>query len=261
MAASKPSMIFYERPVLLNRDAHRKAMLGSKQNAFFAAKSNSFLLAAQECVDAMRDYPILFVGNPGGMFTLCVLVGLATDQNLFVTADGRWRTDKYLPGFVRRYPFVLVEQGDSDLQIAIDETCAWANLAGLGTEGERLFTDEGENTPFMDDVATFLLRFHRGMEESREFATRLHQLELLIPRVVEVKSPAGVVALEGFCVVDEARLAALPAATLKEFEEKGYLAWIHFHLASLANIGKLAALADQVAAAQQLPPPPVPQPA
>lgn len=247
---SSKAMILYEQPVLLNRDAHRKARLGTPPGLKFAAGSNSFLLAAEESVEAMRDFPIVFVGNKGGAFTLAALAGLQTDSNLFVQPDGGWIPGAYLPAFVRRYPFVLVEGKDGDdMQIAVDETCPWLDLTGgTAMPGERLLTDEGQNTQRMDDIAVFLLRFHRGMEESREFATKLHELGLLAPRMITVKGPRGTSSLDKFWLVDEDALRKLDAATTKMLADKGYMAWIHFHLASLANVQKLADLSDHFAA-------------
>lgn len=242
---SSNAMILYERPVLLNRDAHRSARLGTPAGLKFAASSNSFLLAAEECVEAMRDFPIVFVGNKGGAFTLAALLGLQTDSNLFVQADGTWLPGAYLPAFVRRYPFVLVEAQDGgDMQIAVDEACLWLDLAGHATTGERLLTDDGQNTQRMDDIAVFLMRFHRGMEESREFATCLHELGLLAPRMINVKGPRGTSSLDKFWLVDEEALRKLDAQTTKMLTDKGYMAWIHFHLASLGNVQKLADLSD-----------------
>ena len=253
-AKTSKAMILYERPVLLNRDAHRNARLGTPPDLKFAAGSNSFLLAAEECVEAMRDFPIVFVGNRGGAFTLAALTGLQSDSNLFVKPEGGWMPGAYLPAFVRRYPFVLVEAKDGgDMQIAVDEACTWLDLAGTTTMGERLLTDDGRNTQRMDDIAVFLMRFHRGMEESRVFATTLHELGLLAPRMISVKGPRGTSSLDKFWLVDEEALRKLDADTTKMLTDKGYMAWIHFHLASLVNVQKLADLADHFFAGELQP--------
>jgi hypothetical protein len=256
-------MIFYREPILLDRDVHRHARLAPAPDVRFAAHSNSFLLAAQECVDAMRDYPLLFVGQPGGAFTMAALTGLKTDQNLFVTPDGHWLEGAYLPAFVRRYPFVLVEPKDgTELQIAVDRKCAWLDLTGAGGTGERLFTDEGNSSPAMDEFAVFLTRFHRGMQETRRFATELHQLGLLVKRFIKVKGPAGSSSLDDIWVVSEEALHALDAATTKGLTDKGYMAWIHLHLASLSNVQRLADLSDLLQPAPALPKiPEAPRPA
>lgn len=247
-------MIFYQEPVLLDRDAHRHARLADAPDVRFAANSNSFLLAAQECVDAMRDYPLLFVGQLGGAFTMAALTGLKTDQNLFVKPDGQWFEGAYLPAFVRRYPFVLVEPRDgTELQIAVDRKCAWLDLSGAGGVGERLFTDGGHNSASMDEFAVFLTRFHRGMQETREFATELHRQGLLVKRFIKVKGPAGSSSLDDIWVVSEEALRALDAAATKALTDKGYMAWIHLHLASLSNIQRLADLSDLLLSARALP--------
>ncbi|RYX89678.1 MAG: SapC family protein [Comamonadaceae bacterium] len=247
--AIKP-MIFYERPVIINREHHRDMRLGPPPDMRYAAGSNSFLMAATESVHAMRDYPVLFVGSPDGKFTMAVLTGLKTDENLFVSPeDGTWRAGTYVPAFVRRYPFVLVDAPEGqDMQIAGDASCAWLDLRGEHKDWPRLLQDNGENTREMDELAVFLVRFHEGMKESREFATHLHSLGLLVPRWIKVQNGKVTSSMENFFVVDEARLKALDPDVTKDLTVRGYMGWIHFHLASLENVQKLARMADERAA-------------
>src|SRR5262245_49510004 len=57
---------------------------------------------------ACRDYPIAFLNaGDAGNFVPMVVLGLETQQNLFVTKDGVWETSAYVPAYVRRYPFCM----------------------------------------------------------------------------------------------------------------------------------------------------------
>lgn len=81
-------MLFYERAGALNRERHQKLRIEPVPNRFtFAAKTNAMLLASTELAEAARDYPIVFVGQEGGPFSLAALVGLRNDENLMVDAD------------------------------------------------------------------------------------------------------------------------------------------------------------------------------
>src|SRR4051812_28210580 len=133
-------MLFYERAIALNRERHQKLRIEPAQNHFaFAAKTNAMLLASTELAEAARDYPIVFVGQEGGPFSLAALVGLRNNENLLVDKSGMWETGTYVPAFARRYPFVLAEGDDqSVLTVCVDET-----YTGLNEDrGEPLFDED-----------------------------------------------------------------------------------------------------------------------
>jgi hypothetical protein len=236
------TLLFYERPVALNAGVHSRTRLGSLAGDFrFSAQTNSIPLAAVEFFDTAREYPIAFTGREdGGLFPIALL-GVRQNENLFVGAGGRWE-GRYIPAFVRRYPFVLAEkQNADDFNVYLDE-----GYPGLGAEdGERLFTDEGEHTPLLKQALEFLTNYQGEIKRTRLFVERLQALELLIPRVLEVvRNNQAPMVLQGFSVVDEQRLMALGDAQLLELARNGYLAWIYAHLMSLGNVSRLAERLD-----------------
>ena len=96
-------MLFYERPVALNRERHRLLRLAPAANHYgFAARTNAVPIASTEFAEAARDYPIVFVGEEGGPFNVAALVGLRDQQNLMVDGEGQWATGCYVPAFARR---------------------------------------------------------------------------------------------------------------------------------------------------------------
>jgi len=232
------TLLFYERPVPLNVDVHLKTRLGSLgANAGFAANTNSIPLAAVEFVDTAREYPIAFAGQEGGALFPIALVGVRQNENLFVTADNRW-DGRYIPAFVRRYPFVLAEkQGADDFNVYLDEAYSGFDAA----DGERLFTDQGEHTPLLKQALEFLSTYQGEITRTRQFVDRLKSLDLLIPRVLEVvRNNEPPLVLQGFSVVDEQRLADLADADLLALAKDGYLALIYAHLGSLGNVARLS---------------------
>jgi hypothetical protein len=42
------------------------------------------------------------------------ILGLKTDQNSYLDSEGRWKA-RYLPAFVRRYPFVFSQSNEPEL--------------------------------------------------------------------------------------------------------------------------------------------------
>lgn len=254
------TLLIYERPTALNRERHRHAHLNTlTQDMRFAASSNSFLLAATELADAAMHYPTVFIGPAEGPFTLAVLVGLQDGQNSHIDANGHWQEGRYVPAFVRRYPFVLAQTEDTpeggnraaeddDLTVCIDE--ASPALSGVGDLAPApgatpLFTPEGTNAPLLDSAVHFLEQFNAQMRRTREFATELHNFGLLQKQVIEVKKGDKTMALDGLYVVVESRITELKANQIKRLAEKGYLGWVYAHLLSMRNVQRLASLEDR----------------
>ena len=55
-----------------------------------------------------------------------------------------------------------------------------------------------------------------------------------------VRKDAAPIVLEGFSVVDEEKLMALPDAELLKLARDGHLPWIYAHLMSLGNVSRLS---------------------
>lgn len=235
-------LIFYERPIALNRERHKTLRLAPAGDHFaFAAKTNAVPIASTEFAEAARDYPIVFVGEEGGPFNVAALVGLRDQQNLMVDAQGRWAPGTYIPAFARRYPFVLARTDDSErLTVCIDEV-----YQGLSTEqGEALFGDDGAETPYLKRVLEFLQLFHAEAQRTTTFATRLKELGLLVPKVINVDRNGQRQTLGGLWIVDVQRYRGIDDARAAELFRSGYLSWIEAHLLSLGSLARLVARLD-----------------
>ena len=119
------SLIFYTKPVGLNKSEHKNLKIVPQSDDFaFATKTNSVILAGVEFTEAAKDFPIVFA-EAGGNIVPVALLGLRNEQNLFVNDDGSW-AGRYIPAFIRRYPFILSETTDtSDNQFCI--ACMFGN--------------------------------------------------------------------------------------------------------------------------------------
>jgi hypothetical protein len=240
-------MLFYERAIALNRDRHQKLRIEPTANHFaFASKTNAMLLASTELAEASRDYPIVFVGEAGGPFSLAALVGLRNNENLMIDESGIWDQTTYVPAFARRYPFVLAEGDDKSLlTVCVDEA-----YAGLNEErGEGLFDESGKESPYLTRVLDFLRAFHADMQRTRDFAGRLNELGLLVSKVITIEQQRGGKSeqqtLEGLWVVDEEKLRGIDDARIVEVFRNGYMGWVYAHLLSLGNVRRLAKRLDQ----------------
>ncbi len=248
--------IYYEKPVLLNREKHRLRRIRPSASFAFARQANSLFLAGAEFSEACKEYAIVFTRQQGRVMPVAVL-GLRNRENLFIDEQGRW-TAAYVPAFVRRYPFVLAELPGEQMGVCIDEA-----FPGLpAAEGEPLFDGQGANTPFLQNALDFLLRYQQEYLRTQSFCERLEQAGLL----TEMSARADLVdgrrfTVEGLMVVDEKKLLALPDEVALSLFRSGELHLVSMHLLSLSNMRQLVDRMAQRAAAPQpaAPPPPVPK--
>jgi len=233
-----PTLLFYQKPIALNRETHKSLKVRSVPSFSYAAGINSVPLTCNEFASAARQLPILFVPDSQQNPSPIALLGLRRDQNLFVEEDGRW-SGSYIPAFIRRYPFVLIEGGTpNELTVGID-----AAFPGFNTEvGEPMFKDDGTEGPGLKRAIEFLNAYRVDARRTQDLMAELKRLDLLIPRAITVQQKDGSkFNLEGFFVVDEPRLGKLEEKEAVALLRNGHLAWIYMHLLSMHNIADLSA--------------------
>jgi hypothetical protein len=241
-------LVFYSQPEILNRFRHRHYRVRTGTRSFsFAAHTNSVILCGSEFIPACREFPILFIRNQDKLAPIALL-GLRDSENLFVNDTGEWGAG-YIPAFVRRYPFVLIEEGNG-FSVGFDAVSPDI-LTDAKDEGEPLFGPNDEPSKFLADVIEFLKSYQAAYLESVRFGARLQELGVL--RDVSATADLGTgsrFVLNGLFAVDAAKLAALDASVLKELAQTPSLSWIYAHLASLELMPRLAQrLAPRVAGA------------
>lgn len=232
-------LLFYRKLVALDKDRHRHLRVDELRDCRFAVGINSVPLAAAEFIEAAREYPIVFAGQPGTPPAPAALLGLRANENLFVGESGKWLA-RYIPAFVRRYPFAPAQTDDGQLLVCIDEAChALGDL-----NGQALFAQNGQATPFLDKAIGFLRGFQVEIERTVEFMQRIAELDLLteVSARTEIRGSTAH-QLGGFSVVNETRYRALDMEAVEELFRKGWISFIEAHLLSL---GHLASLTDRM---------------
>jgi hypothetical protein len=232
-------VLFYERPVPLNRTAHKDLRIKGLQNLKFAHSVHSVPLTCTEFPVTARDIPILFAGPDIASAGPMALLGLRQNENLFLDTDGQWAPGVYIPAFVRRYPFVLAEkppgaEGD-DFTVFLDEAYEGFN----DQEGDRLFQEDGSETDILKNAVTFLGEFQQHVARTKQFMDDLKKHDLLEARNVRLERNGNVLNLNGLYVVNEEKLRKIDAATAHQFLLDGTMGWIYAHLLSLSNIDRV----------------------
>jgi hypothetical protein len=229
------TMMFYEKPVALNREVHKNSRIAPSDNFRFAAKTNSIVLASIEFIEAAKEYPIVFAKVSDEVMVPVALLSMRNNENLYVNGEGKWDA-RYIPAFVRRYPFVLAENDDKQFTVCIDEAYPGLNEK----EGQALFDERGGNTPFMQNALDFLNNYQAQFKLTEAFVKQLKELDLLI----EISAKAELVGgenylLGGVMIVDEQKLLKLSPKKSYDLFQSGNLGWIYAHLMSLSNMSRL----------------------
>jgi SapC len=204
-----------------------------------ADKVNSMFVAATEFGDAAREYPLVFVragtdddGKPA--IAPIAVFGVKPEQNLYVER-GRWRVP-YLPALLRAYPFCIGRIDAERFAVCFD--AAWSGVGG--SEGQRLFDDQGDPTPFLTEVRAQMETLEAEIQRTRAMCRRLRDLDLLREMRFDATLPDGSkLSVDGFLTVDEAKLDALPDAQVLELHRSGLLGLVHAHFVSLGGMRRL----------------------
>ena len=251
-APAPPSLpLFYNRLVMLDRQAHARLRFRAPEEFAFAASAAMVPLLGAEFAPAAREYPIVFMSeDQGKTFFPVALTGMPQGRNLFVDEKGTWSA-RYVPAYVRRYPFVFAETAPDQFAVCIDPSSNCLDE----TRGTPLFESNGEPSAAMQDTVKRLGDYQRAMLLTRAFMEKLAAANVLMDANAKADLPDGrSMVWRGFSTVDETRFRELPEATLKEWFGSGELGLIYAHLISLGNLGEL--LRRHVV---NSPPPPTPQ--
>jgi len=228
---------FYRKVVALNSDVHRNLKFSEKEANFsFARDTTAVLLAGVEFAEASREYPIVFIKGQDDQMRPVALLGVREGENLFVDEQGKWDA-RYVPAFVRRYPFVMADNGpNNQLVVCIDESCAALNAE----QGDLLINDEGQLEPRMKEVMQFLENFQREFARTELLAKQLNELDLFVQQGARFDTQSGeTFQLNDFYLIDEAKFGKIPDEKLPDLFRSGALGLGYLHLASLGNMRKL----------------------
>ena len=233
-------LLIYENAVPITIDRHGGWSV-RPQDYSFARGVNAVPLTAVEFAHAASEYTIVFTGTDDQMMP-AVILGMRDQENLYLSEENTWEA-RYVPAFVRRYPFVFATSEDGKtFTLCIDESFQGCNQEG---RGELLFDTDGEQTQYLKGVLAFLQDYQAQFQRTQAFCSKLRELNLLEPMQAMFTLGTGEQAsLAGFMGIERDRLKALSGDELAQLAATDELELTYLQLHSLRN---LSALANRVA--------------
>lgn len=244
--------LFYKNPVLLRFEEHRNKALKPENGFGFSAGANAVPLLVGEFVQAARFFPIVF--SSAALARPMAVLGLKEGQNLFPARTGFWKAGTYIPAYLRRYPFIVTDFTDQNGQLlAIDAASDRFTDIGLSDDAEPFLDEKGGPSRMTAEAMAFCNAFHQDHLRGEKFGAALLDQGLLVHRHANMKFPDNSrYTLDGFQVVDEEKFRSLSDPDLLlDWHQKGWLAAITLHLASMNNWETLLLLNAEQNTAEQ----------
>lgn len=226
---------------ILDNKNHKDLKVITHFDNDFSENINSALIFPTEIKAAQRDYPILFVKNPEtGQFQSVVLLGLVTGENLYI--DNGWQAS-YIPAMIAKGPFTIgfeekEQNGEKVKQpiVAIDMDNPRVNK----DSGESIFLDDGQASPYLQQVNHSLKTLHEGSQHSQQMFEAFLKNDLIEPIALNVELNNGEkISLQGNYTLNEEKLSQLSGGALNELHSSGLLRVAYFITGSLDNIQRL----------------------
>lgn len=227
-SASEAAMpMFYKSPRPLDRSRDGNLKLSRPTHFGFTANTNAIPLLVDEFPMAAAYYPIVFAAGPSPI--PAAVVGLRNDNNLFLDEQQRWVNGAYLPAYVRRYPFILMDDPEQkQFVLCIDEASDM-----LSEKGEFPLFEGEEPSSFTKSAMEFCAALRQQGDATDEFVKALQEYDLLMPNDAQIDVRDGSkLQLSGFLVVDPKKFDALPDNVVLAWRRKGWLGLVYAQLLS-----------------------------
>ena len=248
-------LLIYDKVTPVNRQDHRNLSVKRTTSFDFAKELNSLPIVDAEFSRVALEMPVVFAKTDTGVVSVA-LSGTADACNAFVSDDGSW-AGRYVPAFLRRYPFVFaVDDAGERMTLCVDDTFPGLNEDNVG---ERMFDSEGTETSYLTTVLQFMEEYQATFNRTQQFCDRLQERDLLEEARIDYRMSDGMQGgVTGFYRVSNEKLRALPDAEIVKMFRTGDLDLIQLHMLSMHNAEALVAkslgagsadAADDVAAA------------
>jgi hypothetical protein len=219
-------MSIYTKVIPVDPNKHKAFSVINTGTYAFSKEMMSVPLTLSEYFAACKSYPIFFSKDKHGKWFSQALLGVGKKSNSFLDKDNSWKAPHYIPAFLRRYPFTLIQgQNENELKVGIDE----ATLSDV-KKGEHLFTATGNQSDYLTKKIELLQRFKIDAERTAAFIDELDQL-----KVLEEKA-------NGLYVINPEKLNKITKKAKERLYTSDKQHYITAHLISLSNVNRVASM-------------------
>jgi len=226
----------------LNKNQHQALKIESDPSYAHSAQSHIIPVSVFELPQVQAEYPIAFIKDAEtGRFHLVALLGLRPQENLFHKKGG-WNS-LFIPQYLLNFPFVLSPSADQPDNFVVGINLD-SNLVSE-TKGEALFSNDGEQTPYLTKVTENLLRAHSQLDATQNFIQTMIDKSLLSSQSLTIKPKNNEeFNVTGLYTIDESLFNELNDSDHLEIKNKGFLTAIYSCLFSTQRIAKLVNLTN-----------------
>ena len=181
------AVLFYKQPEPLDPAQHQTLGVNAAEKPYaFVGQTNFVPLTVTEFAAAALSYPVIFMG---AQKQPAAVMGLRNGENLFVSPEGDFRPDAYIPAFVRRYPFVFADdKSNQRLILCVDRGAdIVVEVGGAGTLAQSIRAVApgghialiGVLTGFAAEVPTAEMMFRQARAQGLIVGSREHQRDMV----------------------------------------------------------------------------------
>lgn len=226
------AMYLFDKPELMNKEEHGGLGISRPEKRFgFCAAVRAIPITVTEIPAAAKDYPVVFASQENPIPV--AVVGVIDDVNLFVDENGEWERFRYVPGYIRRYPFGVASEASGErMAIVIDRS-----FEGLVPGGEMPLFENDEPSPSTQAAIEFCKTFEKDRVLTEEFGKRLLQYGIVHNQSAQY-TPRNSTEPQSFARyfgIDEEKLKELSDEQILELRKNGMLPLIHALMMSLSN--------------------------
>ena len=222
--------------VPLNSQVHRTLRVDARPSALYGDNQRFVPVVVKEFPLLAVHYPILFSKDADtGAFYCGAMLGFDAGENLFLS-EGK-APDAYRPLNLQRGPFFTA---GGDVAIDLDNPRVGAS------DGQQLFGENGEPTPYLQSIIALWRELRPGIEMTKVFIETLMKLKLIEPISIDVGFDDGTRRdVVGLYTTNQVTLRSLPDATVVDLFRRGYLQLIYLMIASLKQVPVLAQMKNR----------------
>jgi len=222
----------FKSAIILDEKEHKDIKVKMPQDMKFMEKVEIVPLGLSEIIPASLFYPVMF-GKQGDTIFPFAVVG-AYKKSFYLDENGDWKVS-VIPRMCKVYPFGIFQDGEEFL-IVVDEPY-------ISSEGEAIFNELGEETPFFKEIRKELTELVKDLLSAMEFAQELYRNGCLKTINLDIQTSIGNFSFKNVLIGNIEALYRIQPEKLYYLNVNGYLPVLYATYYSVRNFELLKFIA------------------